>query len=80
MGFGFHEQVVRAAVDSAYLSENRPLAAFVDTAAISRAIQSLKNAFPDHFEHMFAAKANTMRRALELVKEQGMGCEVASPG
>ena len=80
MGFSFHEQVVSAAVDSDYLSEDRPLAAFVDTAAVRKTIKSLKDAFPGHFKHMFAAKANTMRRALELVKEEGMGCEVASPG
>ena len=80
MGFSFHERVVSAAVDSDYLNENRPLAAFVDTAAVRKTIQSLKDAFPNHFKHMFAAKANSMRRALQLVKEAGMGCEVASPG
>lgn len=80
MGPGFHEQVLSAAVDSACLSENRPLAAFVDSSGIKQSILSLESAFPDFFEHMFAAKANTLRRALELVREEGMGCEVASPG
>ena len=80
MGHGTHENILRAAVDSGYLGEQHPMAAFVDTCAVNTSIQSLRSAFPAHFEHMFAAKANTMRRALELVRNSGMGCEVASPG
>ncbi len=80
MGFSFHERVIGAAVEAGYLSEDRPLAAFVDPAGLSRTIRALNNAFPAHFEHMFAAKANTMSRALMLVKDAGLGCEVASPG
>jgi diaminopimelate decarboxylase len=80
MGLSIHERVLQAAIESGFLDEDRPLAAFVDTQAVNDTIRSLKEAFPPHFEHMFAAKANTMRRALELVKSAGMGCEVASPG
>ncbi len=80
MGFSFHERVIAAAVEAAYLNEDRPLAAFVDTDGLSRTIRALKKAFPGHFEHMFAAKANTMSRALMWVKDAGLGCEVASPG
>ena len=49
-------------------------------AELEETIDRLKQAFPPHFEHMFAAKANTLLRALELVRRCGMGCEVASPG
>ena len=76
----FHERVLRAAIAEGLLDEEPPLAAFVVTTAVEDTIDGLKKAFPSHFEHMFAAKANTMRRALELVRACGMGCEVASPG
>jgi diaminopimelate decarboxylase len=80
MGSSFHERVLQASIESGRLGSDRPLAAFLDTHRVARTISALKSAFPSHFEHMFAAKANTMRRALELVKSLGMGCEVASPG
>ena len=74
------QQILRAAVASGHLSEEQPLAAFVDSAGVLSAITSLQEAFPSHFEHAFAAKANTMSHALTLVRETGMSCEVASPG
>jgi len=80
MDRSFHERVVQASIESGHLGEHRPLAAFIDTRSVARTIRGLKDAFPPHFEHMFAAKANSMRCALELVKSAGMGCEVASPG
>ena len=76
----FTQQVLQAAISNGLLSEDQPLAAFVDTAGVSRTITSLHKAFPDHFEHAFAAKANTMSKALGLVREAGMSVEVASPG
>jgi len=75
-----HQQILQAAIQAGYLDEERPLAAFVDTNGIAKTISSLQQAFPEHFVHTFAAKANTMSRALALVKAHGMGCEVASPG
>jgi diaminopimelate decarboxylase len=75
-----HQQILQAAIKAGYLDEETPLAAFVDTTGIVGAVSSLHQAFPGHFLHTFAAKANTMSRALEWVKELGMGCEVASPG
>ena len=75
-----YENVIGQAVRDNLLGEQQPLAAFVDIAGVRSAVASLQSAFPTHFEHMFAAKANTMRRALSLVREAGMGCEVASPG
>jgi diaminopimelate decarboxylase len=75
-----HEQVLRAAIAQGLLDEETPLAGFVVATAVEETVRRLHQAFPPHFEHMFAAKANTMRRALELVRACGMGCEVASPG
>jgi len=80
MDNGIHERVLSAAIEGGLLDEETPLAGFVVTSRVRETIDELKQAFPNHFEHMFAAKANTMRRALELVRDSGMGCEVASPG
>ena len=76
----FKEQVMRAAIQAGYLGDDRIVASFVDSDGVARTIESLKQAFPDNFQHTFAAKANTMRKALQLVKSQGLGCEVASRG
>ena len=80
MEAGFHERVLQAAVEQGLLDDSTPLAAFVATTAVERTVDALNQAFPPHFEHMFAAKANPMRRALELIRTCGMGCEVASRG
>jgi len=74
------QQILQAAIKAGYLGNEQALAAFVDTASLSETISTLHQAFPKHFRHTFAAKANTMSSALALVKEHGMGCEVASPG
>ena len=76
----FKEQVMRAAIQAGYLGDDRIVASFVDSDGVARTIESLKQAFPDNFQNTFAAKANTMRKALQLVKSQGLGCEVASRG
>lgn len=74
----FKQQVMRSAIQAGYLGGERVIAAFIDTDGVAQTIKSLQQAFADHFQHMFAAKANSMRRALLLVKDLGMGCEVAS--
>ncbi len=76
----FKQQVMQAAIEAGYLGDDRIIASFVDPDGVARTIQSLKQAFPDNFQHTFAAKANTMRKALQLIKSQGLGCEVASRG
>jgi diaminopimelate decarboxylase len=75
-----YQQILQAAIKAGYLGDEQALAAFVDTTSLTKTISTLHQAFPEHFTHTFAAKANTMSSALALVKEQGMGCEVASPG
>jgi diaminopimelate decarboxylase len=80
MGITPYESVLRSAIAAGYLGPAAPLAGFVDIAGVKRTIRELHDAFPEHFEHAFAAKANPMSQALALVKEAGMSCEVASPG
>jgi diaminopimelate decarboxylase len=75
-----YRQILKAAVRAGHLDEEPGLACFVDINSLSRTITSLYRAFPGHFRHTFAAKANTMSCALAQVRKHGMGCEVASPG
>ena len=80
MGSCFPDRILRAAIAAGHLGDEQGLVAFVDTDAVAQAVSELGAAFPDQFHHTFAAKANTLRRALECVRALGMGCEVASPG
>jgi len=75
-----YQQILQSAISAGYLCEEAPLACFLDLNGLSTTISLLHQAFPGHFRHTFAAKANTMSRALSLVNEHDMGCEVASSG
>ena len=61
------------------LREQAPLVGVIDMEALEAVIGSLKRAFPAHFSHAFAAKANSMAGVLAVVRGAGMACEVASP-
>lgn len=76
----FESTVLQAALEAGYLDDEHPVVAFVNTRGVRDTIETLKSAFPTHFQHAFAAKANCMSHALRLVRECGMGCEVASRG
>ena len=76
----FRQAVLQESIQAGVLGESQLIAGFVDTEGVQATIASLVDAFPAHFEHTFAAKANSMTRALELVRSLGMGCEVASDG
>ena len=80
MDAAFIESALGVALASGYLAADEPVAAFVDCDGLRETISSLHSAFPPHFRHAFAAKANPMKAVLELVRDQGMACEVASPG
>jgi len=74
------QKILQASVRAGHFDDDRTIVAYVDTGALAETVSNLKRAFPDHFTHTFAAKANTMRSALAQVHKLGMGCEVASPG
>lgn len=74
---------VHAAVKNGLLDpDEAPLAAFVDLAGVRAAVAELHRAWPAGLRvlHAFAAKANCLVPVLRLLREQGLGCEVASPG
>jgi diaminopimelate decarboxylase len=74
------EAVTRAAVKQGLVNEDRLLAGFLDVEGIRQTIADLKAAFTPDFTHTFASKANCLHAVLALVRDQGMGCEVASAG
>ena len=76
----FRQRVLQSAIDAGLLDDRQLVVGFVDTGGVRSTIDSLLGSFPSHFRHTFAAKANSMTRALELVRSRGMGCEVASNG
>ena len=74
------QRILREALRQGCLNEDQHIAGFVDIDGVSSTIASLIEAFPSNFRHTFAVKANSMRNALTLVRNMGLGCEVASAG
>ncbi|WP_299535844.1 diaminopimelate decarboxylase [uncultured Streptomyces sp.] len=74
--------VVRRAVATGLVSEEQPVAGFLDVDGIRSSVTDLHAAFahaPDVL-HTFAVKAASLVPVLRLLGTLGMGCEVASPG
>lgn len=74
--------VLRRAVATGLLGDDRPVAGFLDTDGIRASVASLDAAFahvPDVL-HTFAVKATSLVPVLRLLARLGMGCEVAGPG
>ncbi|MDH6223161.1 MULTISPECIES: diaminopimelate decarboxylase [Streptomyces] len=74
--------VLPRAVAAGLVGPDRPVAGFLDTAGVLRAVEGLRAAFSGVPEvlHTFAAKACPLVPVLRLMAAAGMGCEVASPG
>lgn len=73
---------VRAAVRAGLLTEDAPLAAFVDVRGIEETAAALHAAWPGRLDvrHAFAAKANCLVPVLRMLRGHGFACEVASAG
>ncbi|SCK11012.1 diaminopimelate decarboxylase [Streptomyces sp. WMMB 322] len=78
---------VRAAVEQGLVTEDRhPVAALLDVRAIREAAHALRTAFENvcapgqEVVHTFAVKAASLVPVLRLLADEGIGCEVASPG
>ncbi|MDQ0942945.1 diaminopimelate decarboxylase [Streptomyces sp. V1I1] len=78
------DQAVRAAVGQGLLSEAQPVAALLDVAGIRASAASLRAAFDAVTDapvlHAFAVKASPLVPVLALLRAEGIGAEVASPG
>eukprot|EP01116_Phalansterium_solitarium_P024929 TRINITY_DN9290_c0_g1_i1.p1 TRINITY_DN9290_c0_g1~~TRINITY_DN9290_c0_g1_i1.p1 ORF type:complete len:408 (+),score=118.31 TRINITY_DN9290_c0_g1_i1:51-1274(+) len=73
-------KALKAAWQAGLLSEDTPLAIFYNLSHYRREIQKLIGAFPSHFVHTMAVKANPVLRCLEFASELGLGFESASLG
>ena len=75
-----YEQLAKTAIANGYLTPEKPLVGFINIEGVRKTVADLKAAFPDHFYHHFAVKANGMTAVLSLLRECGMLVETASPG
>ncbi|GAA2910231.1 diaminopimelate decarboxylase [Streptomyces thioluteus] len=83
------DAAVRAAVTQGLVDEREPVVGLLDVAGIRASAAALRQAFaevlPGHAAgagvlHAFAAKAASLVPVLRLLADEGLGCEVASPG
>ncbi|MEV5437947.1 diaminopimelate decarboxylase [Streptomyces sp. NPDC052682] len=80
------EGAVRAAVEQGLLGPGSPLVALLDVTGIREAAAELRAAFDavtasgTPVLHAFAVKATPLVPVLRLLREEGVGAEVASPG
>lgn len=80
------DQAVRAAVEQGLLGPGAPIAALLDVTGIRESAAALRAAFDEVTApgtpvlHAFAVKASPLVPVLRLLREEGIGAEVASPG
>ncbi|MFF3982154.1 diaminopimelate decarboxylase [Streptomyces sp. NPDC001828] len=78
------EQAVRAAVEQGLAGPDAPIVALLDVTGIRAGAAALRDAFAAVTEapvlHAFAVKACPLVPVLRLLRAEGLGAEVASPG
>jgi diaminopimelate decarboxylase len=80
------DRAVRAAVAEGLISEDEPIVALLDVAGIRASAAALRGAFEEVVApgtpvlHAFAVKASPLVPVLRLLREEGVGAEVASAG
>ncbi|EME97372.1 Orn/DAP/Arg decarboxylase 2, partial [Streptomyces mobaraensis NBRC 13819 = DSM 40847] len=81
------DAAVRAAVARGLVDEGHPVAGLLDVAGLRASAAALRAAFEDvrtgggqGVLHAFAVKAASLVPVLRLLADEGLGCEVASPG
>ncbi|MEU7435570.1 diaminopimelate decarboxylase [Streptomyces sioyaensis] len=86
MNFTDRDRAVRAAVAQGLVGSAEPVAGLLDIAGIRRSAAELRAAFEEFAApgtpvlHAFAVKAASLVPVLRLLAQEGLGCEVASPG
>ncbi|MFF0890713.1 diaminopimelate decarboxylase [Streptomyces sp. NPDC003456] len=80
------DEAVRAAVEQGLVGPDRPVVALLDVTGIRESAAGLRAAFEavtapgTAVLHAFAVKATPLVPVLRLLREEGVGAEVASPG
>ncbi|MGW1378631.1 diaminopimelate decarboxylase [Streptomyces sp. NPDC002446] len=86
MSFTDRDRAVQAAVARGLVGAGEPVAGLLDVAGIRRSARELRAAFTEFSApgtpvlHAFAVKAASLVPVLRLLAQEGLGCEVASPG
>ncbi|MEW2549233.1 diaminopimelate decarboxylase [Streptomyces sp. NPDC047002] len=79
-------RAVRAAVAEGLISDGQPVVGLLDVAGIRESVAALRTAFDEALPpgtpvlHAFAVKASPLVPVVRLLRELGVGAEVASPG
>lgn len=73
-------ELAEAAYAQGLIGADAPIAGLIDLDAVAANVAAMQAAFPQHFLHAFAAKANCSLPLLHFLEGLGVGCEVASPG
>ncbi|MFI0513834.1 diaminopimelate decarboxylase [Streptomyces sp. WSLK1-5] len=80
------DEAVRAAVEQALLGPDSPIVGLLDVTGVRESAAELRAAFDEVTApgtpvlHAFAVKATPLVPVLRLLREEGIGAEVASPG
>ncbi|MFE9442562.1 diaminopimelate decarboxylase [Streptomyces sp. NPDC006602] len=80
------DDAVRAAVEQGLLGPGTPIVGLLDVTGIRESAAALRQAFDEVIApgtpvlHAFAVKATPLVPVLRLLREEGIGAEVASPG
>ncbi|MYT29403.1 MULTISPECIES: diaminopimelate decarboxylase [unclassified Streptomyces] len=86
MTFTDRDRAVQAALAQGLIGSRQPVAGLLDIAGIRRSAAELRTAFEEFTApgtqvlHAFAVKAASLVPVLRLLAQEGIGCEVASPG
>ncbi|MEU9488263.1 diaminopimelate decarboxylase [Streptomyces decoyicus] len=86
MNFAERDRAVEEAVARGLVGPGEPVAGLLDIAGIRRSAAELRAAFEEFTApgtpvlHAFAVKAASLVPVLRLLAQEGLGCEVASPG
>ncbi|MFG2098299.1 diaminopimelate decarboxylase [Streptomyces sp. NPDC048612] len=86
MSFTDRDRAVETAIAQGLVGPGEPVAGLLDIAGIRRSARELRAAFEEFTApdtpvlHAFAVKAASLVPVLRLLAEEGLGCEVASPG
>ncbi|MEJ8648480.1 diaminopimelate decarboxylase [Streptomyces sp. MS1.AVA.3] len=86
MNFAERDRAVEAAVARGLVGPGEPVAGLLDIAGVRRSAAELRAAFEEFTApgtpvlHAFAVKAASLVPVLRLLAQEGLGCEVASPG
>ncbi|MFF8790521.1 diaminopimelate decarboxylase [Streptomyces sp. NPDC015125] len=86
MNFTERDRAIQAAIARGLVGPGEPVAGLLDIAGIRRSAAELRAAFEEFTApgtpvlHAFAVKAASLVPVLRLLAQEGLGCEVASPG